>query len=79
MVVTLNLRKKLLKHPKWKRSEKAIRLIKEKLKKITKTENVKIDSSLNEAVWSKGNKNPPTKIKIRLKKEGEGFKAELAK
>jgi len=69
-IATVNLRKELTRTPKWKRSKLALKILREKLKKITKTE-VKIDSSLNKRIWSKGMENPTTKLRIKIVKIDE--------
>ena len=76
-IIVLNLRKDLIKT--WKRSEKASRVIKKLLSKKLKKGKIKIDSKLNHFVWSRGMKRPPMKIKIRVVKEGDTFKAYLVK
>ena len=40
-IVVINIRSSVLKHPRWKRSEKAVRLLKEKIERIAKTDKVK--------------------------------------
>jgi len=74
-LVTLNLRQDLLKYPRWKRSKRAVKLLKEKLSRILHTEKVEIDQALNELFWKKGSKNPPAKIKVKVAKEGDTYKA----
>ena len=39
---------------------------------------IKIDTYLNEALWFRGIRKPPHKIKVRVVKEGEIVRAELA-
>jgi|YelNatPaOPRAMG01_1025707.scaffolds.fasta_scaffold04323_6 ribosomal protein L31E len=72
-VLTINLRKELIERPSWKRKMSAARVLKEILYKHTRTRNIKIDSALNKSLLQ-GKK----KIKIKLVKTEEGFKAELA-
>ena len=43
-IITINLRKEIKKTPKWKRSKSALKILRERIEKIAKTE-VKIDSS----------------------------------
>ena len=57
--------------PRTKRARKAIKIIKDYLAKHTKTENVRIDSSLNEAVWDRGLKKIPSKIRVKAVKREE--------
>lgn len=72
-VLTLSLRRDLMKMPSWKRKHTAVRVLKKVLYKHTRTNKIKIDRKLNEEVC-KGKK----KLKIKLLKTEEGFKAELA-
>jgi large subunit ribosomal protein L31e len=54
--------------PRSKRAKIAVREIKEFLKKHTKSDNIKIDKSVNELVWERGIKNPPSKIRLKVVK-----------
>ena len=74
-IYTVPLRREFLKVPKYKRYKKAMKALKEFLKKHLK-EDVKIGKYLNEEV-SKRRKNPPGKIKIRIEGEKGKYKAEL--
>ena len=78
-IFVLNLRKQLVKTPKWERSKRAIGLLRQSLEKKLKTNKIKIDSALNKHIWCRGGKNPPTKIRLRIVKEGDTFKVYLAK
>ena len=70
------LKRKVLKVPRYKRAKKAVRTIKEFVAKHMKVENrdlnlVKIDKYLNNEIWFRGIKNPPSKIKVKVvKKDG---------
>ena len=63
------LRKEFQKAPKYKRAKKAVRAIREYLKKHMKSDDVKIGSSINLKVWERGIKNPPHHIKITAEKD----------
>lgn len=77
-VVSLNLRKDLVKHPKWKRRNKIISLLKEKISKQAKSGNVKIAQKLNEKVWKSSEKNNLVSLRVRISKQGkDSIKAEL--
>ena len=71
------LRKEWLKVPRWKRSRKSIRAVREYLIKHMKSEDVKLGKYLNEFIWEKGMKKPPGKIKVRVSKDGDIVRAEL--
>ena len=67
------LRRKTLKAPKWRRSKKAVSVLKEFVQKHMKTDNVIICNELNEAIWGQGIKKPPGKVEvIALKNEFNG-------
>ena len=68
------LRKSTNKVPSYKKTNKAVRTIKEFLAKHMKVEdrnldNVRIDKYLNEMIWHRGIKHPPSKIKVKAIKE----------
>jgi large subunit ribosomal protein L31e len=67
--------------PRWRRSNRAMSEVKNYLSKHMKTpvENVKIDQSLNEVIWARGNMKPPLKVRVRaVKFEDGGVEAEFA-
>jgi large subunit ribosomal protein L31e len=67
------------KAPRWKRAPRAIKDIRTYLQKHMKSDDVKLDSSINEKVWDKGSEKPPRKIRIRAMKFEDGqVQAELA-
>lgn len=65
-VVTVPLRdaKAEAKH---KRADKAMTLIREHLAQHFKVDDdqVRLDPSINEAIWSRGRKKPPSKVRVR--------------
>ena len=56
--------------PRWKRANGAIKDIRKYLAKHMKTEDVKLDKTINEKVWSRGSGKPPSKIRVRAMKTG---------
>ena len=59
--------------PRWKRSKKAMIVLREFLVRHMKPEgDVYISQELNERVWENGIKNPPRKIRIRCTKSVDG-------
>jgi large subunit ribosomal protein L31e len=71
---TIPLRKSTNKSPSYKKTNKAIRTIKEFLARHMKVEdrnldNVRINKYLNEMIWHRGIKHPPSKIKVKAIKE----------
>jgi large subunit ribosomal protein L31e len=79
-VYTIPLR--ITKHvPRWRRSGRAMKEIRSYLAKNMKTpeENVKIDNSLNEVIWARGDEKPPLRVRVRaVKFEDGGVEAEFA-
>lgn len=77
------LRKEIRKVPQYRKTEKAIKAIKEFLARHMKIydrnlKKIKLDSYVNEFMWQRGIKNPPHKIKIKAIKNSEGVvKVEL--
>lgn len=79
----INLRSELLKVPRYRRTPKAVKAIKQFIARHMKivdhdTTKVKLDRFLNEELWFRGIQNPPTKIKVKAKKEGEFVMVSLA-
>jgi large subunit ribosomal protein L31e len=77
------LREKCRPVPRYKKTPKAIKTIKEFLARHMKIRDrdlkkIKLDSYLNNAVWMRGIKNPPHKIKVKAIKEGDIVRVELA-
>lgn len=71
-VITINLRKDLLKSPCWRRKKKAVSILRKILMKRTKA-SVIISRELNEKLWS------TMKVRIKLVKDGDVIRAELMK
>jgi large subunit ribosomal protein L31e len=60
---------------KHERADRAMRIIREHLAKhfSVDEEAVRLDPSINEAIWSRGRKKPPSKIRVRAARfEEEG-------
>lgn len=65
--------------PIWKRSSTAVKDIRKFLKRHMKSEDVKIDQSINEKIWQRGSEKPPSRIRVRAVKMEDGqVHAELA-
>lgn len=77
------LRKEWVKVPRYKRTAKSVKAIKEFVAKHMRvpdrnTSNVKLDIYLNNELFFRGVKKPPAKIKVKVKKVGDIVKVELA-
>ncbi len=66
------LRKRTLRTPYYKKSKKAISVIKEFIMRHMKPEQIVLGTTLNEKVWEHGIKNPPGKIKVTAVKDDKG-------
>ncbi|MEM0350279.1 MAG: 50S ribosomal protein L31e [Archaeoglobaceae archaeon] len=80
-IYSLRLRQKLVRYPRWLRSKKAVKYIRNFLSRHMKVppENVKIDEKVNELLWSRGAKWAPARIRLRAVKFDDGIvEVELA-
>lgn len=64
-VITISLRE-AWKAPRQKRAKAAVRVLKEQLKRHIKKD-TKLELSVNKALWKRGIRNPPRKIKLSVK------------
>ena len=72
--LTVNIRREVLKAPIQKRAKKAIKVLREIVEKIVKNKEVKLSARLNEYIWSRGIRKPPTKIPIKIvEKEDKAY------
>lgn len=76
------LRREILKVPRHKRTPKAVKAIKQFLAKHMRIQDrdvskIKLDDFLNKELWHRGIKNPPTKIKVLAKRDGEVIRVTL--
>ncbi|MBC7115209.1 MAG: large subunit ribosomal protein L31e [Archaeoglobi archaeon] len=81
-IYTIPLRRKVQTVPRWRRSEKAVKVVREFLAKHMKAEidKVKIDESINKKIWERGSQKPPARIRVRAVKFDDGVvEAELVK
>ena len=77
------LRRKFGKVARYRRTPKAIRAIKEFLVRHMKMyerdlKKVKLDKYLNEFIWTRGIRNPPSRVRIKAIVDGDVIRAELA-
>lgn len=71
-IYNVPLRKEFLKSPKWKRTKKAAKALREFVAKHMKSDNVKIGKYANLELWKHGIKNPPHHIKVNCVKFDDG-------
>jgi large subunit ribosomal protein L31e len=71
-VYTINLGKVKLSQSQH-RAVRAINMIREFARHHMKVETIKIEEELAQQIWSKGVRNPPRKVRVRMTKTDEGF------
>ena len=54
------------KAPRNRRAKRAIRIIREFVRRHAKASEVKIDGAVNEFVWSRGIQKPPRRVRVRV-------------
>jgi large subunit ribosomal protein L31e len=59
--------------PRTIRAPRAIREVQNFLKKHMKTEEVKVDATINEKIWERGIQKIPSKIKVKATKDEDGI------
>jgi len=57
---------------RYRRSERAMMVLKAFAKRHMKAETISVDTSVNEAIWARGIKSPPHKIRVKMTKDDEG-------
>ncbi|WP_100181770.1 50S ribosomal protein L31e [Candidatus Nitrosotenuis aquarius] len=71
-VYTINLGKVWL-SPNNQRAKRAINMIREFTEHHMKTGQIKIDQDLSHAIWERGIRSPPRKIRVRMAKTDDGY------
>src|SRR3989344_2130260 len=79
---TIPLREKLRSVSRYKKTNKAVKTIKEFLARHMKIydrdlNKIKLDKYLNEYLWFRGIRKPPYKVKVKVKKDEEFVRVEL--
>jgi len=68
---TVNFRKAWI-TPRGKRAPRAVRMLREFVKRHMKTEDVIISNEINQKLWSRSIKKPPRRMRVRVVKDKEG-------
>jgi len=68
---TVNFRKAWI-TPRGKRTPRAVRMLRDFVKRHMKTEEVIISNEINEKLWSRSIKKPPRRLRVRVVKDKEG-------
>ena len=81
---TIPLRKRWKHVARYKKTNKAVKSVKEFLVRHMKVRDgdlnkIKLDKLLNEYLWARGIKNPPAKVKVKATKDGDLVRVELSK
>lgn len=71
-VYTINLGKVWL-SPNNQRAKRAINMIREFTEHHMKTGQIKIDQDLSHAIWERGIRSPPRKIRVKMAKTDDGY------
>ena len=71
-IYTIPLRREFQKAPHKRKSNKAIKALKEFVAKHMKAEKVIVGEELNELIWKNGITNPPPKVQVECTKMEEG-------
>ena len=58
---------------KYRRAEKAMMVLKDFTERHMKPSDIIIDPSVNEAIWARGIKNPPRKLRVKMTKDSDGL------
>ncbi len=61
------------KAPHYKRARRAAKLVRAYLIKHMKSEDVKLDPKINEKLFERGVKKPPTRIRVKAVKDDDGL------
>lgn len=70
---TIPLRKDVLKQPRAQKTNRAVKTVQQFLERHMKADNVKISPMLNDALWRRGVHRPPSKIRVKAKKDDKGI------
>ncbi|MFH1821175.1 MAG: 50S ribosomal protein L31e [Methanobacteriota archaeon] len=59
--------------PHYKRARRAAKIVREYLVRHMKSEEIKLDPKINEKLFERGVKKPPTKIRVKAIKDEDGL------
>ncbi|WP_457555583.1 50S ribosomal protein L31e [Candidatus Pyrohabitans sp.] len=63
---------KIKRTPRTKRAAKAVRYLRRFIARHMKSERVRIDEGLNQALWRRGIQKIPSKLRVRAEKQDDG-------
>lgn len=76
---TIPLRREWLRVPRWRRSKRAVDAVRAFVERFAKAKEVKIGRWLNLELWATGAKSPPSRVLVKITKDKDIAKVELAK
>lgn len=59
--------------PRYRRTSRAVNVLKEFAERHMKSSEIKIDSALNETLWKRGITKPPRRITVKMTKDEDGL------
>ncbi len=59
--------------PRYRRTSRAVNVLKEFAERHMKSSEIKIDTKLNDTLWNRGITRPPRKITVRMTKDEDGL------
>ncbi len=71
-VYVVPLRREALKCQRYKRTPRAMKALQAFISRHMKSEDVRIGPALNTAVWARGMRSPPPRVKVNCVKDAEG-------
>jgi large subunit ribosomal protein L31e len=69
-VIPLGRSKKAARH---RRARSATKIVREFLKRHTGSNSISLDAALNQKLWERGIKKPPSKIRVKAVKDDDGL------
>ncbi len=76
---TIPLRREWIRVPRWRRTKRAVDAIRAFVTRFAKAKEVKIGRWLNLEMWGHGAKSPPSRVIVKITKDKDIAKVELAK
>ena len=71
-ILTINLRKKIIKSTRWRRTPDFVKILREQMKKKLKNDKIKIEEKLNDKIWARSIEKPQVKLRIKAVKLEDG-------
>jgi ribosomal protein L31E len=77
-ILLINVRKELAEYPRWKRSSKAMSLLRNIVARHSHSGKIIIDKKINETLWKTGARKPRASFRVKLvKRDNNSVKVEL--